>query len=196
VFCGEAKAAAGAPVSGEDAGDDTDGAKFTAVTVDGGDDIDGEEVTDVEVERGGAPEMAPPGGEDLGAGGILGGEERDDLTQNGVGEEADSVDPIFFFCSGSRRRILDEGYVSAGSRRTGIRCARRWQRRDVCFSLLFRALGCLRLPSLGTARRRRQVGLIGGRRKGKHDGWLKLLGFWVESVDFWPLGACSFHPHS
>ena len=64
VLCGEAKAAAGAPVGGEDAGDDIDGAKVTAV----------------EVERGGAPEMAPPVGEDLGAGGILGGEERDDLT--------------------------------------------------------------------------------------------------------------------
>jgi hypothetical protein len=51
-------------VGGEDAGDDIDGAKVTAV----------------EVERGGAPEMAPPGSEDLGAGGILGGEERDNLT--------------------------------------------------------------------------------------------------------------------
>jgi len=97
-------------VGGEDAGDDIDGAKVTAV----------------EVERGGAPEMAPPGGEDLGAGGILGGEERDDLTHNGVREAADSVDPIFFFSTSSRRRILDVGFVSSSSRRIGIRRTRRW----------------------------------------------------------------------
>jgi len=102
--------AAGAPVGGEDAGDDIDGAKVTAV----------------EVERGGAPEMAPPGGEDLGAGGILGGEERDDLTHNGVREAADSVDPIFFLSADSRRRILDVGFVSSCSRRTRIRRARCW----------------------------------------------------------------------
>jgi hypothetical protein len=130
-------------MSGEDAGDDIDGAKVTAV----------------KVERGGAPEMAPPSGEDLGAGGILGGEERDDLTQNGVGEEADSVDPIFFFSTCSKRWILDVGFISSGTRtrRIGFKCTRRWyQRRDDCSTLLFRALGCLRLPSLDTARRRRQ----------------------------------------
>jgi hypothetical protein len=93
---------------------------------DAGDDIDGEKVTAVEVERGGAQEMAPPGGEDLGAGGIPGGEERDHLTQNGVREEADSVDPISFLSAGSRRRILDVGFVSSGSRRTGIGRTRRW----------------------------------------------------------------------
>jgi hypothetical protein len=151
-------------MSGEDAGDDIDGAKVTAV----------------KVERGGAPEMAPPSGEDLGAGGILGGEERDDLTQNGVGEEADSVDPIFFFSTCSKRWILDVGFISSGSMSTGIRRTHRWyQRRHVCFTLLFRGLARLRLPSLGTGRRRRQslhgrrpVGWLGATRrvKGRHDG--------------------------
>ena len=108
-MCGEAKVAAGAPVGGEDAGDDIDGAKVTAV----------------EVERGGAPEMAPPGGEDLGAGGILGGEARDDLTQNGVAEAADSVDPVFFLSVCSRRQILDVGFVSFCSRMIGIRLTHR-----------------------------------------------------------------------
>jgi hypothetical protein len=123
---------------------------------DAGDDIDGATVTAVEVERGRVPEMAPPGGEDLGAGGILGGESRDDLTQNGVAEDADSVDPISFLSAGSRRRILDVAFVSFCSRMIGITLTRR--------TLQFWALGCLRLPSLGRARRhlrlhsRRQVG--------------------------------------
>jgi hypothetical protein len=51
---------------------------------DAGDNIVGKNVNAVEVERGGTPEMAPPGGKDSGAGDILGGEERNDLTQNGV----------------------------------------------------------------------------------------------------------------
>jgi len=109
-LCGEAKAATGALVGGEDAGDG----------------IDGEGVAAVKVERGGAPEMAPPGGEDLGAGGILGGEARDDLTQNGVAEAADSVHPVFFLSVGSRRQILDVGFVSFCSRMIGIRLTRRW----------------------------------------------------------------------
>ena len=110
MLCGEAKVAARAPVGGEDAGDD----------------IDGENVNAVEVERGGTPEMAPPGGEDSDVGGILGGEQRNDLTQNGVRKAADSVDPIFFFSTSSRRRILDVGFVSPSSRRIGIRRTRRW----------------------------------------------------------------------
>jgi hypothetical protein len=49
------------------------------------------EVTTVEVKRGGAPEMAPPGREDLGAASFLGGEERDDVAEDGIGEVADAV---------------------------------------------------------------------------------------------------------
>jgi hypothetical protein len=94
-LCGEAKAAAEAPVGREDAGDVIDGAK----------------VATIEVERGRAPEMVPPGGEVSRAG----GKERDDLTQNGIREEANSVDPTFFSI-GSRRWILYVGFISSGSR--------------------------------------------------------------------------------
>jgi len=61
-------------VSGEDAGD-----------------VEGErgellgELEAVEVERGGAPQVAPAGGQDRGAAGLLGGEERDDVLEDGVG---------------------------------------------------------------------------------------------------------------
>ena len=47
--------------------------------------------TDLEVERRGAPEGPPPAREDLDAGAVLGGEERDDAAENLVGEAADQV---------------------------------------------------------------------------------------------------------
>jgi len=65
-----------AVVLGEDAGDD-------GMTEDS--------VRRVEVEGRGAPEGAPPGGEDLGAGAFLGREERDDAAQDLVGEKADQI---------------------------------------------------------------------------------------------------------
>lgn len=49
---------------------------------------------DLEVERGGAEEVPPLGGEGLGAGPVLGGEERDDVAENAVGEVADQVGPF------------------------------------------------------------------------------------------------------
>jgi hypothetical protein len=86
-----AEAAAGARVGGEDAryGD------VERLRIE-------KQVTVVEVERGGAPEAAPPGGEDLGARAFLGGEEGDDFPEDGVGEVADAV----AFCSGQRPRFL------------------------------------------------------------------------------------------
>jgi hypothetical protein len=51
----------------------------------------GGEVTAVKVKRRRAPEVAPLGSEDLGAGAFLGGEERDDLAEDSVGEGADAV---------------------------------------------------------------------------------------------------------
>jgi len=50
------------------------------------------EVAAVEAERRGAPQVAPPGGEGLRAGGVLDEEEGDDLAENGVGESADAID--------------------------------------------------------------------------------------------------------
>jgi len=44
-----------------------------------------------EVERRRAPERAPPGGERLRARAILGGEERDDVAEDLVGEKADQI---------------------------------------------------------------------------------------------------------
>lgn len=46
-------------------------------------------VAQVEVERSGAPEVAPPGGEQLRASGVVGWEAGDDLAEGVVGEEAD-----------------------------------------------------------------------------------------------------------
>ena len=40
---------------------------------------------EVEAERSGGPDVAPPGGEDLRAAAVLGGETRDDLAEDGVG---------------------------------------------------------------------------------------------------------------
>ena len=70
----DAEAPTWAAVSGEDAGD---GAGERA-------EVRGE-LEAVEVERGGAPQVAPPGGQDRGAPGFLGGEERDDVLEDGVG---------------------------------------------------------------------------------------------------------------
>jgi hypothetical protein len=46
---------------------------------------------EVEVQGGRAPEVSPPGSENLGAGAVIRGEEGDDLTEDGVGEGADVV---------------------------------------------------------------------------------------------------------
>jgi hypothetical protein len=89
---GSAEAAAGAQVGGEDARYD-DIERLL---------VEQEGTGAVEVERGGAPEAAPPGGEDLGARAFLGGKERDDFSEDGVGEVADAV----AFRSGQRRRLL------------------------------------------------------------------------------------------
>lgn len=45
----------------------------------------------LEVERRRAPERPPPAREDLGAGAVLGGEERDDAAEDLVGEAADQI---------------------------------------------------------------------------------------------------------
>jgi hypothetical protein len=58
----------------------------------------------VEVERGRAPEVAPPGGEDLGASAFLGGEEGDYLTEDLAGEAADAVEIFTRSTIGSSRR--------------------------------------------------------------------------------------------
>ena len=68
----------------------------------------GGEATAVEVERGGEPEVAPPGREDLGAGAVLDGEEGDDLAEEFVGEGADPVDS----CRPGRRFNLSLGAQS------------------------------------------------------------------------------------
>lgn len=57
----------------------------------GEDGLRGREAIGLEVEGRGAPEGAPPGGEDLGAGAFLGREERDDAAQDLVGEKADQI---------------------------------------------------------------------------------------------------------
>ena len=70
VARGRGEAAGGARVRGEDAGDLTQRDGVGA---------------EVQVERSGAPDAAPPGGEDLRAAAVLGGETRDDLAEDGVG---------------------------------------------------------------------------------------------------------------
>ena len=82
------------------------------------------ETTAVEVERRGAPDVAPPGREDLGAGAVLGAEEGDDLTEDGVGEVADAVDASIIFISCGRRLCR----VQTG----GFSCRRRRRRRRLC----------------------------------------------------------------
>jgi len=71
-------AAAGASVGREDAGHDA----IVVVVVC---------AREIEVERGGAPDVAPPGGEDLDADGVGDGEAGDDLAEDAVREDADQV---------------------------------------------------------------------------------------------------------
>jgi len=99
----DAEAAAGARVGGEDegdrAGDGLVGGGKLLEALSGKDEGDhglGVEVRCVEDERGGEPDVAPPGGEDLGATGFLSGEKRNYLTEDGVGEAADAVDVVVF----------------------------------------------------------------------------------------------------
>ena len=80
VVDGRAEAAAGAPVGGENA-------RYGVIEAL----LDEQERTVVKVERGGAPEVAPPGREDLGAGAVLGGEEGDDGAEDVIGEFADEI---------------------------------------------------------------------------------------------------------
>jgi hypothetical protein len=82
-------------VLGDDAGDDGLGDALTAI---------------VEVEGRGAPEGAPPGGEDLGAGAFPDGEERDDAAQDLVGEKADQIGASRF-SSAPRRRLFAVGLL-------------------------------------------------------------------------------------
>jgi hypothetical protein len=56
----------------------------------GGGDAPGSDA-DLEVERRGAPEVAPPVGDDRRAAAVFGGEEGDDGAEDGVGEPADEI---------------------------------------------------------------------------------------------------------
>jgi hypothetical protein len=103
---GDAEAAAGAGVGGEDARDEgSEGMVIVGeVVAEAGEAV----AVAVEVEGGGAPEVAPPGGEDLGAGAALGGEEGYDVGEDGVREVADAVGSggaSFFTFSHSGRRF-------------------------------------------------------------------------------------------
>jgi len=73
----DAEAAGGAPVRGEDAGDSAGEGLLVSVKLlivaAVGHGLGGE-VCAVEDERGGEPDVAPPGGEDLGTSSFLGGE--------------------------------------------------------------------------------------------------------------------------
>lgn len=77
------------------------------------------EVSEIQVKRSGAPEMVPPWREGLGTGAVLGGEEGDDLAEDGVGEVADGV-------FGRRVRLLQlpsSGHRTAGRRQPWRRLA-------------------------------------------------------------------------
>ena len=89
---GDGEAAGGAPVRGEDAGDSGLVGVLRAAA-------------GREVERRRAPERAPPGGERLRARAILGGEERDDVAEDLVGEKADQIG-AGASASGTRRRFM------------------------------------------------------------------------------------------
>jgi hypothetical protein len=52
---------------------------------------------EVKVERGGAPDLAPAGGEDLRAGTILGGKKGYDVFEDEIREAADVVNALFLF---------------------------------------------------------------------------------------------------
>jgi hypothetical protein len=115
---GDAEAAAGAGVGGEDARDEgSEGMVIVGeVVAEAGEAV--AVAVAVEVEGGGAPEVAPPGGEDLGAGAALGGEEGDDVGEDGVREVADAVDgggASFLALARSGRRFSG---VSASLRRS------------------------------------------------------------------------------
>lgn len=71
-------------------------------------DVARSEAAVVEVERGGGPDAAPAGGDRGGAGGVLGGEARDDPAEERVGEPADAV--LFV-------QREDGGRVGGGGRR-------------------------------------------------------------------------------
>jgi hypothetical protein len=70
--------------------------------------VEAVEAVTVEVEGGGAPEVAPPRRKDLCADAVLGGEEGDDVGEDGVREVADAVGSggaSFFTFSHSGRRF-------------------------------------------------------------------------------------------
>jgi len=75
------------------------------------------EVAAVEAERRGAPQVAPPGGEGLRAGGVLDEEERDDLAENGVGESADAIDAAAAAAAASSLAGAERRRRSRGGRR-------------------------------------------------------------------------------
>lgn len=125
----DAEAAAWTQVSGEDvgyrAGEGFIGLGDRGTSPGPGREGLGGEVVAVEDERGGAPDAVPPGGEDLGARGFLGGEERDYLAEEIVGEDADAVDAAFFATSIRLRPFLDWGCRSGIGRLRGLRRPRR-----------------------------------------------------------------------
>jgi hypothetical protein len=93
VQAGNAEAAAGALVRGKDA-------LYGSIK------ISPTEVTAVKVERRGAPEVAPSGREDLGAGAFFGGEQGDDVAKDGIGEGADMVYAFFIFPNSEEHQSL------------------------------------------------------------------------------------------
>jgi hypothetical protein len=87
VVHGDAEAAAGAWVGGEDAIDESD----VGIVLSGEVVAEAGQAVAVEVEGGGAPEVAPPGSEDLGTGAVLCGEKGDDVGEDRLREVADAV---------------------------------------------------------------------------------------------------------
>jgi len=73
---------------------------------------------EVEVEGGGAPDVAPLGGDGLCAAAFIGAQEGDDLTEDGVREAADVV---IFFHGGRRpaRESWNQNRVFIQSTRNG-----------------------------------------------------------------------------
>ncbi|BAS72986.1 Os01g0595725, partial [Oryza sativa Japonica Group] len=107
----EADAPERARVRGEDAGDGVRDARRGDWARVGGErrgDVARSEAAVVEVERDGGPDAAPAGGDRGGAGGVLGGEARDDPAEERVGEPADAV--LFV-------QREDGGRVGGGGRR-------------------------------------------------------------------------------
>ena len=113
----EGEAAGGARVFGENLGGKGDALPFLAG-----------EIVNIEVEGRGAPQGAPPAGDELRAGAILGGEERDDFAEDGVGEAADEVEaaaPGWLLAAGP----LESTLLACGRRRRRHR--RRQTRRGI-----------------------------------------------------------------